>query len=299
MQKRVIISMTMGLAMVIYPFESHKISQLSPLLAQNNIINTQRPKISLSSLEFLHNSQELVKKGNREQGTGNRIKGNLISARGSLSISSPLKESARKKNLISQTSPLNLNPQNCQGEKILSELICAGDNLNSQETELYQLINQYRTQQGLSSIPLSPSLSRVANRHLQDLQDNLELYDRSGKDWHFGWSNCSYDANNPNTFSCMWAAPQRLKTAYPGKAYELLCGGKRNISPQEALNCWQKSSLNNDVLINQEDWRNYRWNAIGIAINEGYATVWLGQENDKANQNTNPPKPVPKPGRIW
>lgn len=204
-----------------------------------------------------------------------------------------------QKTLISKTPSLSSNKQDCSGEKILSTLICPGDSLNEQETKLYELINQYRTQQGLSSIPLSPSLSRVANRHLQDLQDNLKLYERNGKDWRFGWSNCPYDAYNSNTFSCMWAAPQRLKTAYSGKAYELLCGGKENISPQDALRCWQKSISNNNVMINQGEWSNYQWNALGIAINKGYANLWFGQEVDRTNQNPNPAKPIPQPGRIW
>lgn len=375
-QKRVIISITVGLTIGIYAFVS-KNRILSPLLAQNQyetelliLTNIQRKKVGLSQLQMssqlnqaaLIHAQDLVKyqfashtgsdglsPSDRAQKVGypsTYIGENIAIGRlnPTETIDGWMKNTQHRSNILnpkytdtglayinapetkyryywvqifgqktlisreqvadpSQTpspSPsVNSNQESCEGEKIFSALMCPGDSLNDEETELYELINQYRTQQGLSSIPLSPSLSRVANRHLQDLQDNLKLYDRNGKDWRFGWSNCSYNANNPSTFPCMWAAPQRLKTAYIGKAYEVLCGGKEEIYSQEALRCWQKSNSNNNVILNQEEWSNYEWKAIGVAIDKGYANLWFGQDIDRANQNPNPPKPVPRPGRIW
>ncbi|ACK73508.1 hypothetical protein PCC7424_5158 [Gloeothece citriformis PCC 7424] len=274
--------MTLGLSLGIYSLfvEITNILKLFPLLAQTqyeiellNLTNTQKQKVRLVSLQMssqLNQAQDLIK-----------YQQTLISQ------------------TPSSTPPVEANKQECEGEKILSALICPGDELNAQENQLYELINQYRLQKGLSSIPLSPSLNRVANRHLQDLQSNEKLYNRNGRDWRFGWSDCPYDGNNPSTFSCMWAAPQRLKTAYSGKGYELLCGGKGKITPQEALRCWQKSNSNHNVILNGGEWQNYQWNAIGIAIDKGYANLWFGQEFDRTTQTSNPPKPLPRPGRIW
>lgn len=187
------------------------------------------------------------------------------------------------------------NQTDCQGEKILSALNCNGDNLDSEEEKLYQLINRYRQQQGLTPVGFSSSLTRLANRHLRDLLENVQLYSRTGKYWRFGWSDCPYDAGNPSTFSCMWTAPQRLKTVYTGRGYEIICGGVGQITAEDALDCWQKSPLNNEVILNQGNWQNDRWQAIGVGIEQGYAVVWFGQEPDLDQKNPS----RPRGGRIW
>jgi uncharacterized protein YkwD len=198
----------------------------------------------------------------------------------------------------------------CQGQKLLSSFNCAGDTINSEEQELQRLINQYRAQYQLPYIPLSPSLSIVANRHLRDLQENAQFYSRTGQNWRFGWSNCPFDGKNPSTFNCMWTAPQRLKTAYPGKGYEMICGGLGKISAETALNCWRRSAANNEVILNQGSWLNYQWKAIGIALDKGYAVLWFGQEFDPIQDNNRPQNIPPssqppntpnrtKPGKVW
>ncbi len=202
----------------------------------------------------------------------------------------------------STTKPPSINASSdCQGQKVLSAATCVGDELSQEEEKLARLINQYRTQYQLLPIPLSSSLSRVANRHLRDLQDNASLYDRSGKDWRFGWSNCAYDANQATTFACLWAAPQRVKTAYPGRGYEIICGGTGQIVAEDALSCWQKSPLNDDLLLNQGLWLNYQWQALGIGIDRGYAVLWFGQEVDgvRSPRPWTETSPQPRRGRVW
>lgn len=219
--------------------------------------------------------------------------------------SQPQTSSVEKKiiqhNLSSSNS--NLKSSDCQKAQILSANSCVGDDFSFEEEKLSSLLNQYRAQNQLPAIPLSSSLSRLANRHIRDLQENLSQYNRSGKDWRFGWSNCPYDGERSTTYSCMWAAPQRLKTSYQGKAYEMICGGDGQITAQAALRCWQNSPLNKDLLLNQGLWRNYKWQAIGISLDRGYAILWLGQEADGINlprtPQTTPTTPSPTRGRRW
>ena len=48
----------------------------------------------------------------------------------------------------------------CHRQQILESRNCVGDGLESEESKLYQLVNQYRIQKGLPEIPLSKSLTK-------------------------------------------------------------------------------------------------------------------------------------------
>lgn len=164
----------------------------------------------------------------------------------------------------------------CQKQKVLQADTCEGDGLEPEEIRLYELINQYRAQHNLPAIPLSKSLTLVANRHVHDLQGNMGSLTHS-------WSNCSFNAHDASTYPCMWSAPQRLKTQYPGygfeNAYTVYQG---NATPERALNGWQKHASHNEVMINLGKWKKKRWNAIGVALYKGYAVIWFGEETDPA-----------------
>lgn len=172
-----------------------------------------------------------------------------------------------------------------EGEKahnsqhILARSSDAGDGLEPEEQKLYELINEYRSQNGLPPIPLSPSLTLVANRHVQDLQNNIG-------DLTHGWSDCPYDASNSETYSCMWNAPQRLGTAYQGNGYENAHGGSGGYeaTAESALQSWQGSSLHNAVILNEGMWQDKQWRALGIGIYGGYAVLWFGEEVDPAER---------------
>lgn len=167
----------------------------------------------------------------------------------------------------------------CVGSAILSAETCEGDRLEDEEARLHTLINAYRTRAGLPPIPISPSLSRVANRHVRDLYENVGTLTNS-------WSDCRFDPAQASTYSCMWNAPQRLATGYPGRAYENAAGAADgSIEAEEAIAIWQGSSTHNAVLLNQGSWRSLTWQALGIGIYQGYAVIWLGEEPDPANRS--------------
>ena len=174
----------------------------------------------------------------------------------------------------------------CGGQKILTQKTCVGDDLDLEEKRLYQMVNEYRIAQGLSSIPSSPSLQLVANRHIRDLAENHHLLSQRGLHWIHGWSNCPYDAENPQTFSCMWEAPKRLRTPYPGMGFEIFCGDLdvkyRDfvMTANYAFNTWKKSRLHREVILNQGTWKRYSWKAMGVGIYKGFAAIWFGTEPD-------------------
>jgi len=167
----------------------------------------------------------------------------------------------------------------CDSQQILTDSLCEEDGLEPEEQKLYELINEYRNQNGLPPIPLSPSLTLVANRHVQDLERNI-------RDLTHGWSNCPYDAANSETYKCMWNAPQRLGTAYTGYGYENAHGGSGGYqaTAASALESWQGSSAHNAVILNQGMWQDKQWNALGIGMYGGYAVLWFGNESDPASR---------------
>lgn len=187
---------------------------------------------------------------------------------------------------FSQPTPPNISPPvpfipnslgSCQGLQVLTAPVCPGDGIDTgKEARLARLINTYRGNYGLPPIPLSPGLSMVANRHVMDLVQNIRRVTHA-------FSNCPYDGNNPQTYPCMWQAPQRLGTGYPGTGYEIAFGGTGGFmaTPRNSLRSWQNSPGHNAVILNQGIWANRPWKAMGVGINQGFAVVWFGEEPDR------------------
>lgn len=173
-----------------------------------------------------------------------------------------------------------LAQRECDAKQILQPGPCAGDELDARERRLAQLINEYRAQHGLEPIALSASLSLVANRHVRDMALNLKTLTHD-------WSDC------PNSRECMWQAPRRLGTVYPGEGYEnaaYMGGGAAGAEPDVAgfLELWKEGGKgpHNAVILNRKgpdaDWRGMRWRALGIGIHRGYAVMWVGEAVDPA-----------------
>ncbi len=159
-----------------------------------------------------------------------------------------------------------------------------GDNLQPEEVKLFNLVNQYRTDNGLPPIRASKALTLVANRRVLDLAENI------GRVTH-DWSDASYSGNR----EVMWNAPQRLNTGYPGRGYENVTGypgfGDTDMTAETALDSWKNSTAGHrQVILNQPgpngDWSQTQWNALGVGIYKGYAVLWFGEELDPTGEPT-------------
>lgn len=156
--------------------------------------------------------------------------------------------------------------------------------LTTAEKELYDLIIDYRSTLGLGDIPLSSSLTYVAQQHVNDLvennptSNNCNLHSWSDKG---NWSACCYTADHAEA-ACMWDKPREL-TDYTGNGYEIAYFQSNEATPEEALSAWQNSSAHNDVILNNGSWSN-KWNAIGLGIRGKYAVVWFGNEEDPTGE---------------
>ncbi len=156
--------------------------------------------------------------------------------------------------------------------------------ITPEEVKLYELIMQYRKQNGLPRIACSASLTKVAQLHVRDLADNnpnqgecnMHSWSDQGE-----WSACCYTSDHAQA-KCMWNKPREL-TEYTGDGFEISYGASwASVSAAGALAGWKSSPGHNSVIINQGIWGDNKWNAIGIGIYKGYAVVWFGREKDPA-----------------
>lgn len=154
--------------------------------------------------------------------------------------------------------------------------------LSGDESELYNLIMKYRKEKGLPAIPLSKSLTMVAQTHARDLEDNytpdpkcnLHSWSNNGN-----WKPVCYTKDHAQA-RLMWSKPQEL-TSYKGDGFEIAFAEDVEYlaNAENALESWKESKYHIAVILNKGTWKK-KWNAIGIGINGSYAVVWFGNEID-------------------
>lgn len=156
--------------------------------------------------------------------------------------------------------------------------------LSKEEQKLYDLIMEYRRQNNLPPISLSPKLSLVAKAHARDLNDNYD-FDPNGKCNPHSWSKkgkwtpCCYTSDHKQA-ECMWNKPKEIAD-YPSEGFEIAYFHSAEANAERSLAGWKKSPAHNPLLINSEIWEQVQWNAIGVALVGNYGLVWFGQLKDE------------------
>lgn len=166
---------------------------------------------------------------------------------------------------------------------LLTSIISYTQELTVEERKLYNIIMEYRRENGLPIIPLSVSLTFVAQTHVKDLVNNKpDLGNCNAHSWssNGSWTPCCYTSDHAQA-KHMWSKPREL-TTYKGNGYEIACGSNEccsnfNMTAEYALSSWKKSPQHNAVIINQGIW-NSQWNAIGIGLYKGFSVIWFGNE---------------------
>jgi hypothetical protein len=145
---------------------------------------------------------------------------------------------------------------------------------------LEEQINNYRASIGLPRIPISAALTKVARAHARDLAThnpvtetcNMHSWSANGS-----WSSCCYDRSRAAA-RCMWVKPKEI-AGYKGNGYEIAARWSSGMSPDRALDQWQRSSAHHDVMVNAGIW-DKPWRALGVAIEGDFAVAWFGEEAD-------------------
>jgi uncharacterized protein YkwD len=162
--------------------------------------------------------------------------------------------------------------------------------LSPAEKSLATLINAYRREKKLPEIPVSRSLTYVAQIHVRDLMQYYRQNNRCNMhSWsdHGSWSSCCYTADHRKA-SCMWNKPREL-TSYTGDGYEIAFYSNYPYSTpadfaMDILKGWKKSPAHNEIIINRNKWKTSDWKAMGVGVYGDYAVVWFGEEADVAGE---------------
>ena len=159
-----------------------------------------------------------------------------------------------------------------------------------EEAELVRLVNDHRRANGLAPVPLSRSLTLVAQLHVRDLalnqpatgQDsrglpcNLHSWSSAGP-----WRPVCYTGDHRYK-EFMWSKPREItRGAYVGNGYEISAGGSYAMTAAQALGQWQRSAEHHAVILQKGIWKT-PWRAMGVGIRQGYAVIWFGREPDSA-----------------
>ncbi|MCJ7445900.1 MAG: hypothetical protein MUO26_15500 [Methanotrichaceae archaeon] len=158
--------------------------------------------------------------------------------------------------------------------------------LSDKEEQLANLINQYRVDNGLSAVPITNSLTKVARTHIADLNtyhpdagDECDMHSWSN---HGDWTAVCY--TGAATMSLMHSKPREITDGiYEGNGYEIAAYGSPEITPELAIDTWRSSTEgHNDVILNLNNWADRSWKVMGVGIGDNYAVVWFGEDVDPA-----------------
>lgn len=152
--------------------------------------------------------------------------------------------------------------------------------------ELANAINNYRAQNGLPPIPISKSLSLVADTHVKDLHDSPKLAAQcNGHSWSSRgpWTSCCYTPDHAQA-KCMWSKPSEL-TPHKGTGFEITIGQPGEVAgvaldAPKAITAWQGSPLHNDVILNRGTWQSMTWRSMGAGMIDSHACAWFSDQPD-------------------
>ncbi|MCI0750444.1 MAG: CAP domain-containing protein [Flammeovirgaceae bacterium] len=156
--------------------------------------------------------------------------------------------------------------------------------LSAEEKKIYDLLISYRKGKGLSSIPVSGKLTKVAQAHARDLAENYDYSQENNPcnmhSWSDkgSWSACCYTDDHAQA-ACMWNKPKEI-AGYEGSGYEIAHFNSAGVTAQEAIDGWKGSKFHNEVMINLSIWKQVKWQAVGVGVYKEFAVVWFGEKID-------------------
>lgn len=165
-----------------------------------------------------------------------------------------------------------------------------GECLTSEEVALLEMVNDYRQQNALAAVPISESLSTVAQWHVWDLVNNAPHLEPGGCNRHSWsdqgppglWSAVCYTPDHAQA-SGMWIKPKEITAGvYTGNGYENAYeSGGGDATAAGALAVWKASLPHNEVILNDQQWATFDpWPAMGAGILGPFAVLWFGDASD-------------------
>jgi len=162
------------------------------------------------------------------------------------------------------------SPSNCASYRWLQGSKC--------NTELMDLINDYRAQKGLNDFRAEETLCETAWYHSWDQQMSSYPKGISKHSWGtnskdgYSWNACTYDIKRPATYSCSGDKPKIFNSSWKKGGFELYFGQGIKAKASSALKAWKNSEGHNAMLT---EWLDMK--VFGAAIYRGSANAWIAR----------------------
>ena len=164
-------------------------------------------------------------------------------------------------------------------------------NLNPEEAELARLINAERKKLGKSPLKVSKQLTKVARFHVIDSNAYYDPYnppvDSRGIEGNMhSWSSNGNGEWTPVVYtpdhkymSLMHTKPNEI-AGYSGNGFEISTTVAFAEKPASAIRQWMGSPAHRDVMLEEGNWKNSNFEAMGVSIAGDFSHVWFGQSQD-------------------
>eukprot|EP01083_Nonionella_stella_P115973 344268_1 len=162
--------------------------------------------------------------------------------------------------------------------------------------KLADLVNGYRRQKGLSTIPYSKALMKVAKLHVENSCQVTSLSNRDCWNPHSwdkipgtrqDYKTCCYDPWKGNTGKCIWDKPREI-AGFDENGFEISSGGGSSLN--DFLDGWKESSSHDDTITQSNSWKYYKWKSIGCAAVIGQvAHCWFASKSDSSYRSQGEP----------
>lgn len=166
------------------------------------------------------------------------------------------------------------------------------DCTNVQETELVQIVNEYRVANGRSVLPATRWMTATAQWHVWDRIHNPGAVGGAcnSHSWSssppigVSWQGMCYTPDHAQAAQ-MWGKPEQISgNVYTGFGYENTADVGGTQTARNALLQWQGSPSHNAVILQQGVWSGVGFQNIGVGIDGPYAVLWFGDGVDPAGE---------------
>eukprot|EP01083_Nonionella_stella_P012017 34114_1 len=101
------------------------------------------------------------------------------------------------------------------------------------------------------------------------------------------YKTCCYSPMKSATFNCIWYKPREI-AGFDEDGFEITSGGGSTLA--DALNGWKQSPGHNEVIIQSNSWKYYKWRSIGCAVVIGQvAHCWFSKKADSSYRSQGEP----------
>ncbi|MCF8348844.1 MAG: SPOR domain-containing protein [Bacteroidales bacterium] len=156
--------------------------------------------------------------------------------------------------------------------------------IESAEMQLFEKINELRSNYEKESLQLSASLSFVAKTHVNDLilnHPDTSICNLSSWSDKGLWTPCCYNSYVPNP-ECMWDKPKEL-TNFTYRGYELVLYFDDKPVADSVIGLFNETKEALDMVLTQGEYKGKKWVSCGVGINEHFVSIWFAQRKDPAS----------------